>query len=121
MTRYTHPITRVIGEEDPVSTTTTTMTIRLRNDLRKYVEREVASGRFANAEEVIEAALESQSEMPDLVIQPTMTVQEAVAEALAQVEHGEYRELTAEVWAEIDREADEAIHRGDPVRDEVKY
>lgn len=99
----------------------TPLTIHLREDLRRYVEREVASGRFASQEEVVEAALETLAETSEPIIEPTMTIREAVAEALVQVERGEVYEVTDALWAEIEADAHAAMLRGDPVRDEVKY
>jgi putative addiction module CopG family antidote len=97
------------------------LTIHLRDDLKRFVEREVSTGRYANEDEVIEAALEQLAEAPEPIIEPTMTVAEAVAEAVAQVERGEVYEVTDELWVEIGADAHAAMLRGEPVRDDVKY
>jgi putative addiction module CopG family antidote len=97
------------------------LTIHLRDDLKRFVEREVSTGRYANEDEVIEAALEQLAEAPEPIIEPTMTVAEAVAEAMEQYRRGEGRELTDEVWAEMLRESEREAALGLPVRDEIKY
>lgn len=97
------------------------MTIHLRDDLRDFVEREVASGRFGSIDEVIEEALEKQAGTPGLVIEPTMTVQEAVAEALAQVERGETEPYTDSFMRESRERALANGRRGHKVRDEIRY
>lgn len=98
-----------------------TLTIHLRDDLRRFVEREVSTGRYASEHEVIEAALEQLADAPEPVIEPTMTVAEAVAEAIEQYKRGEGRELTDEVWEEILRDSERDAALGLPVRDEIKY
>jgi len=93
------------------------MQIVLPNEIKTFVEREVASGRYDDAEQVVIAALKRMAGEP----YPTMTVAEAVAESLAQVERGEGRELTDDVFDELLRESETDAQRGVTVRDEAKY
>ena len=67
-----------------------TMLIHLPNHLKSFVEREVASGRYANENDVIENALVRLADESG----PTITVAEAVAESLAQADRGEVVEYT---------------------------
>ncbi len=52
---------------------------------------------------------------------PTITVAEAVAEAMEQYGRGEGRALSDEVWEEILRDSERDAALGLPVRDEIKY
>jgi putative addiction module CopG family antidote len=93
------------------------MLIHLPTHLKSFVEQEVASGRYASEEQVIAEALERFAEEP----YETMTVEEAVAEARAQVARGEARELTDVVFNEILELSENDANRGVPVRDDVRY
>ncbi len=89
----------------------------LPNHLKSFVEREIESGRYESEEQVIAAALER------LAIEegPTVTVAEAVAESLAQIERGEGRELTDELFDEMLRQSDIDASRGLVVHDDIRY
>ena len=93
------------------------MLIHLPKHLKSFVEREVASGRYANENDVIEDALVRLADESG----PTMTVAEAVAESLAQAERGEVVELTPDYLDRAMQRARENAHRGHKVRDDVKY
>ncbi len=97
------------------------LTIHLRDDLRRFVEREVSKGRYASEDEVIEAALEQLADAPEPIIEPTMTVAEAVAEAMSQYERGEGEPYTDSFMAESRARAIENARRGHKVRDEIRY
>lgn len=93
------------------------MQIHLPTHLRSFIEREVASGRYENESQVIEDALERLADTPE----PTMTVAEAVAESLAQLERGETRELTDDVFDQLLRQSERDAEQRVPVRDDVRY
>jgi putative addiction module CopG family antidote len=97
------------------------MLIHLPSHLKAFVEKEVASGRYRNESQVIEDALSRFADEAEPDFEPTMTLAEAIAEPLAQLERGEGRELTDEVWEEILRQSELDAVRGLPVRDEIKY
>ncbi len=76
------------------------LTIHLRDDLKRFVEREVSTGRYASEGDVIEAALEQLADAPEPVIEPTMTVAEVVARAMEQYRRGEGEPYTDSFMAE---------------------
>lgn len=85
-------------------------------DLKDFIDREVASGRFHSETEVIEEAL---ARMADEVSR--VTVAEAVAEADAQMSRGEGRLLTDAVFEELLARSEEDAAAGKPVRDDIRY
>jgi putative addiction module CopG family antidote len=93
------------------------MQVHIPGHLKAFIEREVASGRYASEEAVIADALERLSEDNDT----RMTIAEAVREPLAELARGEGRELTDEVWQEIVITSEEDSRRGIPISDDVKY
>ncbi len=95
------------------------MQIVLPIEIKSFVEREVASGRYADQQQVIVAALRRLAD--DDKALPTMTVAEAVAESLAQIERGEGRELTDDVFDDLLKQSEVDAERGVPVRDAVRY
>ena len=97
------------------------MMIRLPAHLKSFIEREVASGRYETESQVIEDALARFANEAEPEFEPTMTLAEAIAEPLAQLERGEVIEMTDEVWEEILRQSELDAARGLPVRDEIKY
>jgi len=84
--------------------------------LRDFVEREVAAGHYESETEVIEEALARLADEANRI-----TVEEAVAEALAQVERGEARELTDSVFDELLAQSERDANSGRPVRDDIRY
>jgi putative addiction module CopG family antidote len=95
----------------------TTMHIHLPTHLRSFIEREVASGRYESESQVIEDALERLADAPDT----TMTVAEAVAESLAQMERGDVVAWDEDFLAKSAQRAMENSRKGHKVRDEVRY
>jgi Arc/MetJ-type ribon-helix-helix transcriptional regulator len=89
---------------------------QLPTHLRDFVEREIAAGHYASETEVIEDALSLLADEAD-----RMTVGEAVAEALAQIERGEGIEYTDDFWERTAQRVRAKSHRGHVVRDDVKY
>ncbi len=94
------------------------MQIVLPTEIKSFVEREVASGRYADEQQVIVAALRRLADEEAL---PTVTVAEAVAKSLAQIERGEVRELTDDVFDELLKKSEVDAEHGVPVRDAVRY
>lgn len=94
------------------------MQIALPVDIESFVEREIASGRYDDAQQVIVEALRRLAHDEAL---PMVTVAEAVAESLAQIERGEGRELTDDVFDDLLKKSEVDAERGVPVRDAVRY
>lgn len=94
------------------------MQIMLPTEIKSFVEREVASGRYADEQQVIVEALRRLANDEPFV---TMTVAEAVAESLAQIERGQVRELTDDVFDDLLKQSEADAKRGAPVRDEARY
>ena len=94
------------------------MNIALPEHIRRFVEQEVASGRFEDEQQVIVAALEWMAD--DRRIPPDVLA-ELIAEPLAQIERGEGQEWTPELWKKIKEDAIRNTERGYKVRDEIKY
>ena len=94
------------------------MQIVLPTEIKSFVEREVASGRYDDEQQVIVEALRRLADdEPDT----RMTVAEAVAESLAQIERGEVVPYTEDFMAESAMRAMENAKRGHKVSDDVKY
>lgn len=89
---------------------------QLPTHLRDFVEREIAAGHYENESAMIEDALTLLAEETDRV-----TIDEAVAEALAQVERGEVVEYTEDFLQRSAERARENIRRGHKVRDDIVY
>jgi putative addiction module CopG family antidote len=94
------------------------MQVHIPGHLKEFIEREVRIGHYPDEDAVIADALER---LADEENDTRMTVEEAVAESLAQMERGEGRELTEEVWQEILIASEEDSLRGIPISDDVKY
>ncbi len=94
------------------------MQIMLPHEIKSFVEREVASGRYADEQQVIVEALRRLADDEPFV---TMTVAEAVAESLAQIERGEVRELTDDVFDDLLKKSEADAEHGVPVREEARF
>ncbi len=94
------------------------MQIVLPTEMKTFVEREVASGRYADEQQVIVEALRRLADdEPDTRV----TVAEAVAESLAQIERGEVIPYTEDFLAESAKRAIENSRLGRKVSDDIKY
>lgn len=93
------------------------MQIVLPPKIKSFVDGEVASGRFADAEHVVIGALQLMADDR----YPTKTVAEAVAESLAQVERGEFVEWTDDFLERAAERARDNSRLGHKVRDDIKY
>lgn len=84
--------------------------------VKAIIDNEIESGRFQTIDEVVLAALRLLQETTAPPVPDEWPV-----EARAQVDRGEGRELTEELWNEIRDQARENARLGKPVPDEVKY
>src|SRR5215217_447613 len=85
------------------------MSVTLTPELEALIEEILATGRYADAGDVIEQAVRQLEER-----ERRQRLQASVAEGFAAIERGEGVELTPELWEEIEREADEADRQGLP-------
>src|SRR5687768_5228792 len=90
-----------LGEEDLL------MTITLPPEVHAQIQHRIESGRYPDAEAVIVKALEALEAQEQAQFQKTREL------VLAGFNSGPGGELTDEVWAEIEREADEAYQQGE--------
>lgn len=93
------------------------MQIALPPKIKSSVDGEVASGRFADAQHVVIEALQLMADDRS----STMTVDEAIADSLVQIERGEGRELTDDVYDELLKQSEIDAERGTQARNEVRY
>jgi putative addiction module CopG family antidote len=94
------------------------MNIALPPHIQRFVEEEVESGRYEDAQQVIVTALEWMAD--DRRIPPDVLA-ELIAEPLAQIERGEGQRWTPELRKKIKEDAIRNAERGHKVRDEIKY
>jgi putative addiction module CopG family antidote len=90
------------------------LTIVLTPESEALIRRQVANGRYASVDEAVEAAvrlLDAQDRRRRLLA--------ALAVGDAQVARGEVFEVTPDVWAEIEQEADEDERLGVPLDPDV--
>ena len=90
------------------------MSITLPPEVHAQIRNRIESGRYPDAEAVIVKALEALEAEEHARFEKTREL------ILAGLNSGPGVELTDEVWAEIEREADEADRLGLPIRDEVQ-
>lgn len=90
------------------------MQITLPAEAQAIIEREIESGRFDNVQDVIVEALRHLDDVPYVNDDLLITARE-------QMDRGETRELTEEVWNEIRERARENARLGVTIPDEVKY
>lgn len=94
------------------------MQIVLPTEIKSFVDREVASGRYADEQQVIVEALRRLAGgEPDT----RMTVAEAVANSLAQMERGEVIPYTEDFMRQASARARENSRKGHKISDDVKY
>lgn len=86
------------------------MNVYLGEHYEEYIRKQVATGRYTSAAEVMRDALrehESKNELQE--------IRKQLAEAQAEYDRGEFIEWSPEVMKEIDAELDEEERRGWPV------
>jgi putative addiction module CopG family antidote len=86
------------------------MAIHVPSDLEERIREKVESGQYEDSSDVMRAA----RLLLDRRDQRLQELRASIAEGLASIERGEGRELTPELWEEIEREADEMIRLGIP-------
>ena len=91
------------------------LTITLPEHIQAYIRRQVEEGRFDSAEAVIADAVEQ------VMDEYRWEDDEALLEAIAEVDRGEAVPWTPELRTRILRESEESAQRGDPVPDDLKY
>ena len=91
------------------------MSISVPADLEESIRQKVESGRYGDASEAIRAALR----LLEVRDQRVQDLRASIAEGLAAIERGEGIELTPELMADIDREADEQLRLGVPLKPDV--
>ena len=84
------------------------MVVQLTPHVAELIRRKVASGRYRSADEVIEDALDALEQRDRLA-----RLRVAIAIGDAQLSRGEGIPYTDQLMEEIEREADEALRRGD--------
>ena len=90
------------------------MSITLNPRTEERIRRLVESGRFPDPDAVVDGALQALEAQEQSRFEATREL------ILAGLNSGDGVVLTPEVWAEIEREADEADRLGLPIRDEVQ-
>jgi antitoxin ParD1/3/4 len=92
------------------------MNVYLGEHYEEYLKKQVATGKYTSAAEVMRDALRDheQKAYDELV-------RNLVAEALDDVANGRVYEVTPEFWDELDRDIDAAIDQKAPIPDHVKY
>jgi antitoxin ParD1/3/4 len=91
------------------------MAIYVPTDLEERIRQKVDSGQYDDPSEVIRAAMR----LLDKRDRRLQELRASIAEGLAAIGRGEGRELTPELWEEIEREADEMIRLGVPPNPDV--
>ena len=84
------------------------MVVRLTPHVAELIQRKIAAGHYRSADEVIVDALDALEQRDRLV-----RLKAAIAIGDAQLARGEGVQYSAQVMDEIEREADEALRRGD--------
>ena len=90
------------------------MNVNLTPRLEAMVRKKVESGLYNNASEVVREALREMERKDQFA-----RLRESLVEADEQVARGEFYELTDTLWEEIEREAEEADLRGEPINPDV--
>jgi antitoxin ParD1/3/4 len=90
------------------------MNVNLTPRLEAMVREKVESGLYNNASEVVREALREMERKDQLE-----RLRKSLQEADEQVARGDYYELNDETWERIEREADEADRRGEPIDPDV--
>ena len=84
-------------------------TMHIPADIEASIRRNVESGHFEDEADVMREALR----LLDLRERQTQALRASIDEGFAAIERGEGIELTAELWDQLCREADEVAERGE--------
>lgn len=91
------------------------MNIYLGEHFDTFIRNQVATGRYANASEVVREALRVLEDRDRY-----LRLREAIQVGLEQAKRGEVVEWTPELLEQISRDADEAEQRNLPIRADVQ-
>lgn len=83
------------------------MNIYLGDHYEEYIRKQIATGRFTSAAEVMRDALREHENKTKLE-----KLRAHLAEAQAEYDRGEGKPMTADFWDELDREIEEDIRLG---------
>ena len=86
------------------------MAVSLTPDLEELIREKVNSGHYSDSSAVIREALRLLEERDRDKLE---RLRAAIAVGLEEIARGEGAELTPELWAEIDREADRMLRVGE--------
>ena len=90
------------------------MTVSLSPELEALVHQKMRTGQYDTPNEVMREAMRLLDERDRLA-----RLREIVAVGIAEADRGEGVEMTAEVWDELDRQADEEERQGLPLDPDV--
>lgn len=85
------------------------MNVSLTPKLEELIQNKVESGYYNNASEVVREALR----LLETRDRRLTWLRAQMADSLEQVQRGEVYEVTDEFWADLDREVDERLARGE--------
>lgn len=92
------------------------MNVYLGEHYEEFIRKQVATGKYASAAEVIRDALrEKEQKLNDEYVRGLL------AEAIDDVNHGRVYVMTPDFWDQVERDADEDERNGVPIPDHVKY
>ena len=91
------------------------MVIHVTPEIEADIRQRVASGEYADEAEVLRTALR----MLDARERRLQEIRASIAQGLAEVERGEGIALTPEVMDQIEREAEEHVRSGLPIKLDV--
>lgn len=91
------------------------MTIDVAPEVRDRVQRQIDSGRFADASEVVARALDALENREKLRV-----LRELTAKADAEEARGDVVPMSPDFWPSLWSGAGEADERGDPILDHVR-
>lgn len=86
------------------------MQVSVTRDLEALIREKVESGHYRDSSAVIRGALHLLDERDREKLERLRT---AIAIGIAEIERGQVIPFTPELTAEIDREVEERVHRGD--------
>jgi len=89
------------------------MNVYLGEHYEEYLRKQVASGRYTSAAEVMRDALRDHENKAKIE-----NLRRHIAEAQAEYDRGEGKPLTAEFWVQLEKELDEEERLGWPNADE---
>lgn len=92
------------------------MNVYLGEHYEEFIRKQVATGKYASAAEVIRDALREKEQKLNHEY-----VRDLLAEAIDDVNHGRVYKMAPDFWDHVERDADEDERNGVPIPDHVKY